>query len=281
MDRNLQLLAPIFRWFRDQLIILEPGAPYLPLELEWSNRQELREYAAQLLDRAGTGIHALNAIEVPLSSIGVPDTIRDDLLREIRHDDEGMILRSPRGERINVFRRDGELVAARIVTYRHNQEGRPVMFETRDESDGTLRVLDLVPILYDLEHAGTRRTYVIDELDRSLHSQLSEALLRHYLTSRSRETRTQLVFTTHDVRLLDQHLFRRDEMWLIDRGPFGESLLESVADYQGLRIDKDVRKAYLEGRFSGVPHLRPFPRRGTRPAASVTEIPAERTSSTT
>ncbi|MBL8392267.1 MAG: hypothetical protein JNN21_10390, partial [Candidatus Accumulibacter sp.] len=89
--------------------------------------------------------------------------------------------------------------------------------------------------------------------------------------TRSSATRTQLVFTTHDLQLMDQRLLRRDEIWLIERGPHGETLLESLADYQGLRADRDIRKAYLDGRFSGIPHLAPLLARGRRPSMAAVD----------
>ncbi|QKS29256.1 MAG: ATP-binding protein [Candidatus Accumulibacter similis] len=271
MDRNLGLLAPVFRWFRDQLIVLEPGAPYLPLELEGSNRQDLRDYTVDLLSRAGTGVTGVEPREQPLANSGIGAEMAKELGSLLADDDTGIMLRGPRGERVSVFRKEGELVASRIVTRRLTDEGREVHFETVDESDGTLRLLDLAPILHDLERPGARRTYVIDELDRSMHNQLTEALLQHYLTTRSSATRTQLVFTTHDLQLMDQRLLRRDEIWLIERGPHGETLLESLADYQGLRADRDIRKAYLDGRFSGIPHLAPLRARGRRASIAAVE----------
>ena len=134
-------------------------------------------------------------------------------------------------------------------------------FETRDESDGTLRLFDLAPMLHDLDTPGCRRVYVIDELDRSMHTQITEALVKAYCAARTKRTRTQLIFTTHDAMLIDQGLLRRDEMWFIERGKFGDTMLESLSDYKDVRYDKDVRKAYLEGRFSGLPRLQPFVRR--------------------
>jgi len=264
MDRNLALLAPVFRWFRDQLVVLEPDATSMSMEIEESNRQELRDYMVALLSRADTGITAMEAVEVPVASMGMPSNVRDDLLANMKDEDGGMLFRSPRGERFSVFRKNGELMASRIVTYRDSKEGKKIAFETSDESDGTLRLFDLAPVLHDLDAPGGRRVYVIDELDRSMHTQLTEALLEHYCGSRTKETRTQLIFTTHDVLLMDQRLLRRDEMWFIERGKHGETLLESLSDYKDVRYDKDVRKAYLEGRYSGVPRIKPFARRSVR-----------------
>jgi len=137
-------------------------------------------------------------------------------------------------------------------------EGNAVAFETTEESDGTLHLLDLCPLFYELASPTSRKVYIIDELDRSMHALLTIALLQDHLATRSIDTRTQLIFTTHDMMLMTQEIFRRDEMWLLERGPNGETQVECLADYKDVRYDKDVRKAYLQGRFSGVPHLKPF-----------------------
>src|SRR5690242_570884 len=91
-----------------------------------------------------------------------------------------------------------------------------------------------------------------------MHTMLTTALLQTHLSTRGPGTRTQLIFTTHDLMLMTQKVFRRDEMWFIERGPSGETKLESLTEYKDVRSDKDIRKAYLEGCFSGVPRLRSF-----------------------
>jgi hypothetical protein len=268
MDRNLTLLAPVFRWFRDQLVVLEPHDDFHSLEIQESDRQELRDYMVALLGRADTGITGVEAVEVPMSAMGLPKSLHDNLVASLKEDQGGVLLRSPRGERFSVFLKNGELMASRIVTYRESKEGKKVLFETGDESDGTLRLFDLAPVLHDLDTPGCRRVYVIDELDRSMHTQLTEALIKNYCGTRTKRTRTQLIFTTHDAMLMDQELLRRDEMWFIERGKGGDTMLESLSDYKDVRYDKDVRKAYLEGRFSGLPRLRPFVRRPVRGESS-------------
>ena len=63
-----------------------------------------------------------------------------------------------------------------------------------------------------------------------------------------------MIFTTHDVSLMDQEIFRRDELWVAERGSDGSSRLYSFSDYE-LRKDKDIRKSYLEGRLGGLPNI--------------------------
>ena len=264
MDRNLELLAPVFRWFRDQLVVVEPDDDFLTMDTQEPERGELREFAAGLLQAAGTGIEKIEALEVPAAALGMPAEIRDEVLDAIKADNEGVIFRSPDHGRFSVFRKDGELLASRLVTYRTTPDGRKVQFELSEESDGTRRVFDLSPLFLDLENPACRKVYVIDEFDRSLHGELSRKLLEHYFNSRSNDTRTQLIFTAHDLMLMDQSLLRRDEMWFVDRTPEGATKLSCLSEHKALRYDKDVRKAYLEGRFGGMPRIVEFPKRAGR-----------------
>jgi uncharacterized protein len=96
---------------------------------------------------------------------------------------------------------------------------------------------------------------VIDELDRCLHTLLTRSLLERYLESCSSETKSQLLFTTHDVSLIDQDLLRRDELWIAERDDTGGSTLISFGEYKEIRADKDIRKSYLQGRLGGIPRV--------------------------
>lgn len=258
MDRNLAMLAPIYRWFVDQLVVVTADSEYFSLETMEADRPELRRYVGTLLDRADTGIELVDAVSVPLESLPIASPEKKELLGDIKEAGSGILLRAPNGQRFSIFLRDGEPVASRIITYRRDIAGKRVPFETSEESDGTLRLLDLSPFFHELNSPTSRKIYIIDELDRSMHTLLTMALLQNHLATRRSDTRTQLIFTTHDTMLMTQELFRRDEMWFIERGRNGETQLECLSDYKDVRSDKDVRKAYLEGRYSGVPHLRPF-----------------------
>lgn len=258
MDRNLVLLAPIYRWFLEQLVVLTPDAEYFTLETMEADRRELRRYVGMMLNRADTGVESVDAVSVPLESLPLASPEKEKLLGDMQEAGSGMLLRAPTGQRFSIYIKDGEPVASRIVTYRRDSDGKPVGFETMEESDGTLRLLDLCPVFHELGSATSRKVYIIDELDRSMHALLTTALLQNHLATRGTETRTQLIFTTHDMTLMTQEIFRRDEMWFIERGPNGDTQMECLSDYKEVRYDHDVRKAYLHGRYSGVPHLKPF-----------------------
>jgi hypothetical protein len=54
---------------------------------------------------------------------------------------------------------------------------------------------------------------------------------------------------------MDQELFRRDEILFVERDDFGVSSVMPLNEYRGVRLDKDIRKSYLQGRFGGIPKI--------------------------
>ena len=99
--------------------------------------------------------------------------------------------------------------------------------------------------------AGENKTYVIDELDRCLHPSLTYKFVETYLQIAAQKN-IQLIVTTHESRLLDFDLLRRDEIWFINKRTTGESDIYSLEEYN-TRFDQKIDKAYLDGRYGGVP----------------------------
>lgn len=126
------------------------------------------------------------------------------------------------------------------------------------ESSGTQRLMGLLPMLFDLSGRGDAacsKVYVVDELDRCMHTMLTMRLISDFLSGCGPDTSKQLMFTTHDLLLMDQSLMRRDEMYIAQRGTDGCSELVGLAEFKGIRYDKDLVRSYLDGRFGGIPML--------------------------
>ena len=102
-------------------------------------------------------------------------------------------------------------------------------------------------------------TYIHHILFYSLFPLLTRQLVENYLDSCKHETRSQLLFTTHNGLLMDQSLFRRDEMWVAERNSTGQSSMFSFSEYKDVRYDKDIRKSYLQGRLGGIPRIQTGP----------------------
>jgi AAA15 family ATPase/GTPase len=95
-----------------------------------------------------------------------------------------------------------------------------------------------------------RKVYVVDELERSMHPVIAKELISKF--SRDADTKGQLVFTTHESNLLDQSIFRQDEIWFAEKGPMGNTSLYSLSDFKEHNTI-DIRKGYLNGRYGAVP----------------------------
>ena len=135
------------------------------------------------------------------------------------------------------------------VRTRHRTEsGDAVYFDLGEESEGTQKTLTLLGPLFDVMDVGG--VLFIDELESSLHPEITRLLIR--LFNSKKNSSAQLVFTTHDTNLLDNELFRRDQIYFCTKEPNRHTELASLLDFD-IRQEIDFERAYLTGRVGGVP----------------------------
>jgi AAA15 family ATPase/GTPase len=131
--------------------------------------------------------------------------------------------------------------------------GREARFKLDEESAGTERLFGLVgPLLDVLDRA---RVLVVDELDSSLHAVLVKELVALFHQRASNPRNAQLVFSTHDTTLLDQDLFRRDQIWLVEKDRDLATTLVPLTDFSP-RKGENLEKGYLQGRYGARPLVR-------------------------
>jgi hypothetical protein len=131
--------------------------------------------------------------------------------------------------------------------------GREAHFKLDEESAGTERLFGLVgPLLDVLDRA---RVLVVDELDSSLHAVLVKELVALFHRRDSNPRHAQLVFSTHDTTLLDQDLFRRDQIWLVEKDRDLATTLVPLTDFSP-RKGENLEKGYLQGRYGARPLVR-------------------------
>ena len=115
------------------------------------------------------------------------------------------------------------------------------MFDYTDESDGTKRLFDLIPLFYENRKVSVT---LIDEIDRSLHTNLTRKFLElFYRTDEKKDC--QLIATTHDSNLLDLDLLRKDEIWFVERQNDHNSKVFSLNKFKE-RYQEDARILYKE-----------------------------------
>lgn len=254
VSQNIENFRPIYDWFKNTLKLIALGSRFGPFEQFFNEEDPLYSTMNEMLSQLDTGITRLGSEKIPFTSIPVPEELKIKIQEEVK-EGEGVSLMGRFNERLVVTRSDGELIAKKLVTFHLKEDGTEATFAMFHESDGSKRMIDLLPAFVGLSDRISNKVYVIDEIDRSLHTLLTRQLIEGYLRNCSAKTRAQLLFTTHDVLLMDQQLLRRDEMWVAERDTIGASSLLSFSEYKDVRYDKDIRKSYLQGRLGGIPRI--------------------------
>lgn len=250
--KNLPIVDEVSSWFSDQLALMLPEATFRRLEFNLPTTRGLLEFCNETLRTAGTGVHDIYPQKVSWQDFPVPLELKEEIQKSVGERQSTFVL-SPDGRRFSVTRHHGEMHVARIYTQHLSVNGNLVRFELSNESEGTQRFIDLLPAFFEMVRPGRPKVFIIDELDRSLHTQLARHLVKSYLMAMGPAARSQLIFTTHDVTLLDQELLRRDEVWFMEKDPWGASSMQALASFEGIRYDRDIRRSYLDGSFGGVP----------------------------
>lgn len=244
---------PLYDWFAKTLTIIRPTSEYISIHRFVDSADSLNQQMIDLTRKLGTGIDHFEAKTIDNSNdqdfSSVPREFVEHLKEKIP---KGM--NSIRIMDLFTVNNNDETVVKKLYAIHKNCQNEDIPFSLKEESDGTQRLLNLIPAFVDL-HNNYNQVYVIDELDRSLHTKLSEWLLRYFLESCNNVSRNQLIFTTHDVNLLTQDIFRRDELWGVDKHDSGISDLYSFRDFKEIRTDSDIRKIYLNGLVGGVPNI--------------------------
>ena len=243
----------IYDWFNQTLVLVAPDTRFESFEHFVTEGSPLYETMNTILPNLDTGISNLGGEEISLDMVNLPEPVKQDLKERVKN---GMTVKmNSVDEKFIISRANDKLSVKKLYTYHRDSDGKKVRFEMKQESDGSKRIIDLLPAFLDLAGTKTPKVYIIDEIDRSLHSLLTQQLLEVFLSSCSNDTRKQLLFTTHDLMLMNQDFFRRDELWITQRRKDGSSELISFAEYDDIRSDKDIRKSYLQGRMGGIPNI--------------------------
>lgn len=246
---NMVKLRPLYDWFESKLTVISPNSEFNSIQRLADPGDVLSEHTIKLMRILGTGIDHFETVKLADIDSSLPKTLLNDIKQKMSHPDDVY-----RSNDIIVRMENDELVFEKLLAIHKNLHGENIRFQLNEESDGTKRLLDLIPAFAKLKEAqGT--VFVIDELDRSLHTQLLEWLLKYFLDVCHADSRNQLIFTTHDVNILTQDLFRRDELWGIDKNPDGASILYSFRDFKKIRSDRNIRKVYLNGLMGAVPTI--------------------------
>jgi AAA15 family ATPase/GTPase len=225
---NSKQLQPIVNWFMSNLVIIGDRHFFnMDFIIEKLKDSDSKTKILNFLQAADTNITNIEGIKhkVPWNTIQFDEATKETKITPM----------------------DG---ADYEFRFHHTTKTTHVVFGLNDESTGTGKLFFLtIPLLHFLERG---LTVVIDELDSSLHILLVQKLVRLFHSS-SNTNGAQLIFTTHNTSLLDAaHLFRRDQIWFVEKNSEQASELYSLLDFSP-RKNEALEKGYLAGRYGGLP----------------------------
>ena len=248
-----------YKWILMKLHVIYPETHSTSIFDERYSDPVFKERSEKIITALDLGINSLTLRDEDLESFKLsiaewPELVRDidKIVRRLSKDQEGgseALIES--GTFTVSIRREGNIYFVRRVKALHEVAGNVYDFELKEESDGTQRIFDFAPMVQNVK--SEECTYIIDEIDRSLHPSLVKALVKMIVTDK--DMRGQLIFTTHDSGLLDGKIFRNDEIWFAEKDRETQNTHLYTLDEFKPRADLDIEKGYLNGRFGAIPFL--------------------------
>lgn len=253
-DSELSVYHRIYNWFVKDLNVVLPDMPltkfsYYYDESTLSNIKKI----VRSFDTGIEDIEIKNMSEEQLQNkIGI--SLYKDVINELKKNVQkqgqelNLSMRSKK-EFFNITMNDNYDLEIKTLCFKHGQS--MLDFEFCEESDGTKRVFDFLDILLN---KNQNSVYVIDEMERSLHPNLFNRFIE-LLNEYQKQSNIQVIFTTHESSIMKQDLFRRDQIWFIERNKDNDSRIYSLDTFNE-RFDKKISKAYLDGRYGAIPQFK-------------------------
>ncbi len=248
-------IAEAYNWMKNKLLLVSPvGLTGINAHLLDIN-PEMLELANKLLPEMKTGIShiTINRRELDEKNLG------DNWALTIRNlkANPGQALSLPNGFDSRVFAsvvyENNKLIVKDIQPKHKLADGSIVDFPLNYESDGTLRLIDFIPLFYMILNSNA--VLIIDEIERSIHPILIKEIVSQL--SENKNAQGQLIFTTHESCLLDQRILRPDEIWFVEKDSEGASHMYPLSDFN-IHKTANIEHGYLIGRYGGIPFLSNF-----------------------
>lgn len=252
-NKHLEHVRNAYNWFAQTLQIVSPTSRPVALAHKIDVDSDFRDYANTMMCSFNLGVSNLRSESMdPYEFFGQDnDNELEEILRELEESSSKMLgLRTRKKDELIMVKEGDDVRIKQLVLEHEGRDGRKVEFELDRESDGTIRMLEFIPAFRDVTLKN--KVYIIDELERSIHPLLAKELVQKF--SFDNNTNGQLIFTTHESNLLDQSIFRQDEIWFVEKDLDGSTDLYSLSDFKEHKTI-DIRKGYLNGRYGSIPFI--------------------------
>jgi AAA15 family ATPase/GTPase len=239
---NFEIAKPVVEFIVNDLYTCFAYSYNLPQILEGFKRSGIYdEYKRFCLALLNAGDLSISNFEMGEEEI--PDQMKMLLLEILNRNSTGIPT-----NKVNTYKF--------TMTHRVEIDGeeKEIPLDLRMESLGTISLFYFAPLLFDSLKNG--KTLFVDEIDKSLHPILVQYIVSLFLNKEINKHNAQLICNTHDTNLLSLDIFRRDEVWFMERNPKnGASELYPLTDFSP-RKDENIEKGYMLGRYGAIPFIK-------------------------
>ncbi len=237
---NVELAEKILEWITDKLNIISGlyDQSYLSYTVRCFINNKNRADIIQLIKKLDLGISEIQVEQEDFTTDSLPDEMPDELKKLI------------------VKAGGGKATSIGISHQKFDADGNHESIEEFDleshESEGTKKVFALAGLLITALKEG--EILIIDEFDARLHPLISLAIVKLFNSKESNPNNAQLIFMTHDTNLLNNKIFRRDQIWFTEKNRYSSTDLYSLAEYK-IRNDVSFESDYIKGRYGAIPYI--------------------------
>ena len=134
----------------------------------------------------------------------------------------------------------------------HKAVERSILPFLQIESNGTIKLLNILPTIFDALSTGN--ILIVDEIENGLHPTVVKRMIELFYNPETNPHNAQLICTTHNILLINEAV-QRDEVWLMDKNEYGESSMKHISDISGLRSYDKLGQKMIEGAFGAMPKI--------------------------
>ena len=228
---NSVQLRPIFDWF-SKCQVSGPNS--------WGNGAIITASMCQKDSRKAEILKYLRSADFDIQDIGIEE--RELTIADLPED-------MPDSIKAEILNNNKRLL--NIYFYHLSRDGRSVPLNKDDESDGTQRFFEFIGPFVDILENGS--VVFVDELHNHFHPLMTKFLINLFHDKNINKNNAQLIFTTHETTLLDQEMFRRDQIYFCEKNNKSTKIYP-LSDFK-VRKDNNLERSYLLGHFGALPYF--------------------------
>lgn len=243
---NLPSLAEVYRFFSKYIFNVPAQST--------SFDEKLLEKAENMLSRHKAETRMKNAIIsiIKAADVGISDILTEEIDSEkIKLPDE-----MPDDEKQRILDRFKRRIKTIHPLFVDGKEVGTEVFDLTEESTGTIKLVGVAAFIVDALSDGS--LVIVDELDKNLHHFLTRMLIGLFHNPEINKYNAQLIFSSHDISLIDRDLFRRDQIFITNKSNLGATEISKLSDFSGISKVVPLQKWYMAGMFKGVPAINEY-----------------------